>query len=513
MRNKVEHTGKRMKINTIPTICERTLIIGGGMAGLSAAISLASQGEAVLLLEAGDIPGGKMRVIETAAGPVDCGPTVFTMRYVFEHLFAKAGVRLEDVIKLEQTEILARHAWNSEGTFDLYANRQRSEDEIGRFFSKADAEGYRRFCDDGREIFETLKESFIGAPRPGPIELARRVGAHRLDKLLALRPTKSLWSALKSYFPDPRLRQLFGRYATYVGSSPWQAPATLMLIAHVEQEGVWLISGGMHALAKAMAKTASELGANIRYGSAVKRILTDGSRAAGVELANGELITASRILHAGDVSDLPRLLDLETSLIPKPVPEKKRSLSALTWSMAAKCKGFDLHRHNVFFSDDYSREFQRVFKRHWVPDKPTVYVCAQDRNDTCRVNKEDCERLFVLMNAPAFGDRQTLSSQELKRCQQSVETLLSRCGMDLEVESSSLTQPSDFASRFPGSGGAIYGRASHGWMASFARPGATTKLPGLYLAGGSVHPGPGVPMATLSGMLAAEQICKDRVST
>lgn len=492
---------------------DRTVIIGGGMAGLAAATSLASEGEEVLLVEARSYPGGKMREISSPLGGIDSGPTVFTMKYVFEALFAKAGQTLEGHVTLEKADILARHAWDDQGHFDLHASREQTKDEIGTFFGAADAAGYEAFCDEAQAIYETLKDTFIGASRPSPIELGRRVGLTNVSALLRLQPFTTLMSAMAKFFPDPRLQQLFGRYATYVGSSPYQAPGTLMLIAHVEQEGVWLVKGGMHKLARAMAGLAEAQGAELRFNTEVTNIMTSSGRACGVVTETGELIPAKRVLYCGDVSRLTRdYLDLRKGR-PKAVKPEERSLSAMTFSMEAETSGFPLHRHSVFFSNDYREEFESIFERGSIPVRPTVYVCAQDRNDNTETTSPQKERLMCLINSPANGDMNRLSERDLDQCQNNMTKILNQRGLQIKPLSLTITQAADFENLFPGSGGALYGRASHGWMASFARPGSKTKIPGLYLAGGSVHPGAGVPMATLSGMLASEQIIRDHALT
>lgn len=498
---------------------DRILVIGAGMAGLAAAMTLSAAGREVVLLEKQATPGGKMRQIGVDGSLIDSGPTVFTMKWVFDELFAASGQNLDTALDLHKAKRLARHAWDAPNSlarpFDLFANREESRDEIGELFGFACAEGYTRFCRDAGGIHDTLRDTFMAAQLPGPVELARRVGFHRIGELLALRPFSTLWKALDGYFPDQRLQQLFGRYSTYVGSSPYCSPATLMLIAHVEQQGVWTISGGMHALARAMRDAARLRGALVMEGARVERIVTNGGKANGVELADGTRLNGSQVLYAGDMSWLTADRIGGRASPVKPVPPKDRALSAITWSVKAQTNGFDMHRHNVFFSDDYRAEFDAIFKDRRVPQRPTVYVCAQNRDDNCELMNGTDDTMLVLMNAPAFGDTTTLDDGELARCEEATFELLKRCGLEVEREPWRMvaTQPADFETLFPGSGGSIYGRASHGWMASFARPGSTTKIPGLYLAGGSVHPGAGVPMAALSGRLAAQAMMRDRAST
>jgi 1-hydroxycarotenoid 3,4-desaturase len=475
---------------------------------LAAAIDLARLGCRVTVLERSARPGGKMRAVPVGNAVIDGGPTVFTMRWIFEGLFADAGVRLEDRLTLVPAGMLARHAWASGGELDLHADVDRSAEAIAAFAGPREADGYRALCRDGAAIFDTLKTSFIAAERPSQLDLVRRVGVSRLPALLRMRPWQTLWQRLGSYFSDPRLRQLFGRYSTYVGSSPLLAPSTIMLIAHVEQSGVWLVDGGMRRLAEVLRDVAVEKGATVRVGAEVAEILVEGGGVRGVRLSDGERIDADAVVFNGDVSalGLGLLGDAPTAVAP-PVARMDRSLSAVTWCMKARTSGFRLAHHTVFFADDYPDEFDAVFRRRTIVERPTVYVCAQDRDDAGRRPVGGAERLLLLVNAPADGDLGFPDAPMLERTLR----LMADCGLAVEPDDDApvVTGPVGFDALFPGSGGALYGRAGHGASATFARPGATTAIRGLYLAGGSVHPGAGVPMATMSGRIAAARLARD----
>ncbi|MBU6437198.1 MAG: FAD-dependent oxidoreductase, partial [Betaproteobacteria bacterium] len=296
--------------------------------------------------------------------------------------------------------------------------------------------------------------------------------------------------------------------------SPFAAPATLMLIAHVEQQGVWAVAGGMHQIARTLADAAQRHGAELRTQSAVREVMVRAGCAVGVRLGSGEVIDARCVVFNGDTQALASgLLGHAASSAVPGYAAKERSLSAVTWNLLAHTQGFPLSRHNVFFSPDYAAEFAQLFGQRRLPTQPTVYICAMDRIDDSGATGP--ERLMCLVNAPACADEGGPSESEVLRCKHDTLAALQRCGLRWTCEPgmSLTTTPADFAQRYPGTGGALYGRATHGWRAAFRRPGARTAITGLYLAGGSVHPGAGVPMAALSGRLATRSVLEDRAST
>jgi 1-hydroxycarotenoid 3,4-desaturase len=469
----------------------RVVITGAGVGGLAAAALLGAAGVEVTVCEAAATPGGKLR--EAAAGDarIDAGPTVFTLRPVFEAIFADAGARLDEHLTLEKLDCLARHFWEDGSRLDLFAAATRNAAAISDFADAAAAFNYTEFARRSQRIFETLDANFMQAQQPGLAGLVLNAG----PKLLNISPFATMWSELGRSFTNPRLRQLFGRYATYCGSSPFTAPATLMLVAHAEMLGVWRVKGGMFRLAEALAELAAAQGAVFRYHTKVAEILTTNSKASGVRLADGETVNADAVIVNAD------LAALDAGYFGAPAKQAvagmmkgaKRSLSAVTWVMTGTASGAALSHHNVFFANDYAAEFAAI-GRGKIPKDPTVYVCAPELG-----------RFFCLINAPANGD--AITGEE--ECLSLMLEKLRRCGVLLTPDEVTRTGPREFATMFPATGGALYGRALTGWKDSFARPGAMTKLPGLYLAGGSVHPGPGLPMAALSGRLAAQRLLAD----
>ena len=457
--------------------------------------------------------GGKVRQLGVSGAKVDAGPTVFTMRAVIDDIFAAAGANTSDYVTLHKASRIARHAWDADTRLDLFADHARSKDAIGEFAGAKAAAGFDSFSQEARRIFEILDRPFLQDSKTYPPGLMWRIGLWRVGALVAIRHYESLWKVLKEHFDDPRLLQLFGRYTTYCGSSPFQTPATLMLIAHVEAQGVWAIEGGMSALAAGLEKLACEKGVIFRYNAPVSRIDVQYKAVAGVELASGEYLAADKVIFNGDPAALASgLLGAPAARATRKMPAKARSLYAFVWLANAKTSGFDLDHHNVFFSDDYEAEFRDI-RSGRPPANPTAYVCALDRGQA-GVPENQPERLQIIVNAPANGDTEQYASRERDRCTTDMLARLRACGLQLEDPlPHRLVTPADFATLFPATGGALYGRASHGWAASFLRPGSRTSIRGLYCAGGATHPGAGVPMAALSGRLAMQALLSDHIST
>ena len=496
------YTDNSVKVIPIIMPARNIVIVGAGIGGLAAALLLACAGHDVTVCEAAASPGGKLRQIAHGAARIDAGPTVFTMRPVFEEIFAAAGTTLDAELGPRKLDILARHFWDR-AVLDLPADPAAAQAAIGGFAGPGAAVLYQKFRARAARIFNTLDATFMQVPQPGLAGLIRNAGLRHGPALLGISPFASLWDELGKYFPDLRLRQLFARYATYSGASPFAAPATLMLIAHAESQGVWRLPGGMHSLARALARLAAARGAVLRYNAPVAEILVADGRASGVRLADGTTLAAGAVLANVELAALAagRFGAAAAAALRPAARDAARSLSALTWAITGSAAGAALAHHNVFFSADYAAEFAAIGRGRLPPD-PTVYLCAQDN-----------ENFLCLVNAPADGDAEQISEQGAQVCFQRAMAKLAASGVTLRPRQVTRTGPAQFETLFPASGGALYGRALSGWRDPFRRPGSASRLPGLYLAGGGVHPGPGLPMAARSGQLAARRIIADLAST
>lgn len=485
------------------------IVIGAGIGGLSAAIRLACAGQRVLVLEQNAAVGGKMSRIEQDGFRWDTGPSVITMRPVFEELFAAAGRRLDDYLTLEPVEPLTRYFYRDGVVLDATSDLTRMAAQI-EAIAPHDVEGYLDFLAYAAKLHRITGPTFI-YDRPPDLGTLTRVSPLQF---LQVDPWLTLDQAIRKRVGSRHLRQLLGRFATYVGASPYAAPATLGVIAHVELTGgVWYPRGGIYAIAQAMARLARELGVEIRTDTPVAQIVTGGGWVRGVRLADGRELPARAVVANVDVTTVYQHLlpaDVATPTRRRNLRNVETSCSGYVLLLGVEGDSSGLAHHNIFFSDDYPREFRELFHDGRPPTDPTVYVAITSKTDADHA-PPGCENWFVLVNAPATDARWDWAAREAGYRALVMQTLASH-GVDVRgrIRSERSLTPVDIARMTAAWRGALYGISSNQAINAFRRPhNRCAHLSGLYFAGGTTHPGGGVPMVTLSGKVAAQLLEED----
>lgn len=488
------------------------IIIGAGLGGLAAAIRLASRGVRVTMLEKNATPGGKVNIHRAAGYSFDTGASLLTMRHVLADLFGSAGRSVDDYLKIVPVEPLCRYRWPDGVTLDASADLEKTERGIERIASPEDVEGFHRFLIDARRKYEVAERTFLAHSLNDLPKLLRPRYARDLAAISSLR---TLDAHVRRYFRSPHLRQLFNRFATYNGSSPYRVPATFALISYVEfGTGAWYVRGGMYELPLALVRLAEELCVEIRTGVEVEKILIDGGRACGVELMSGESIRSDAVLVNADAVDAyRRLIKSEARRIytDEKLERIEPSCSGFVLLLGVARSYPQLAHHNIFFSPDYPAEFRAIFDERRAASDPTIYVCASSRTDESQAPAGH-ENLFVLVNAPA-NDGQTDWMSAASGYRDLIIRKLEESGLDglsQAIDYEHIITPADFEQRYRANRGSIYGISSNKLRNAYLRPPNKARdIEGLYFAGGATHPGGRIPLVLLSGKMAAELLLRD----
>ena len=481
---------------------KRVVVIGGGLGGLAVALRLAARGHQVTVCEQHETFGGKMNVWRAEGFSFDTGPSLITMPHVFAELFSAVGERMEDHLTLMAVHPLAEYVY-ADGTRFAYSVSLPEWLDVVRRLDARDVDGFFRFMKLGARLFALSRETFL---RRSPLEPpdARTLAA--LRHLPLRRGWGNYHRTVADHFHSPYLQQLYDRYPTYVGSSPYESPATLIVIPYLECAfGGWHVRGGLYRIVESLIEIARQWGIELRTRSRVRRILVEGGRARGVQLEEGETLQAETVVFNGDVACLPQLLGA-SSVSAAPA---ECSLSGFVLMLGIRRTLPELSHHTIYFSADYRREFHQLFAEQILPDDPTVYVCAPSRTDRSLVPGEG-ETLFIMINAPACGARFTADWISTARAR--IMHKLKGAGFpdiedDIVVED--VWTPHRIEATYSMPGGAIYGANSHGWRRAFLRPpNKDRRIAGLYCVGGSSHPGGGTPTVLLSAEITSRLIEK-----
>ncbi len=481
------------------------LVIGSGIAGLATALRLKAKGYHVLVFEKNSYPGGKLNSKKVNGYRFDLGPSLFTMPWLVTELFELHGKRPDTYFEYIKKETICNYFWEDHTRFTVKSDKEDFIEKAAILFGE-DAKQIKRYLDDNKKKYELTSSIFL------------EKSLHKVQTYLSKKTVKALLriggmgiqntmnNTNMQYFQNPKLIQLFNRYATYNGSSPYRTPGIMSMIPHLEMDlGTYFPKGGMHNITKSLYQLALDVGIVFHFNSNVDEILIENNKAIGLRLRT-ETVFGDMVISNMDVYPTYKKL-LPEIKHPRKILNQERSSSALIfyWGIAKTFPELDLH--NIMFSEDYKKEFYHIFNKKSLFEDTTVYI-----NVTSKENREDapegCENWFVMINAPANHgqDWGKLAAMARKSVIRKINTILNT---DIEeyIETEFVLDPIEIEQNTSSYRGALYGAASNSKFAAFLRhPNFSSKTKNLYFCGGSVHPGGGIPLCLLSSKIVNDLV-------
>ncbi|SMO89623.1 phytoene desaturase family protein [Gracilimonas mengyeensis] len=482
-------------------------IIGAGIGGLASACLLAAKGHHVEVFEKNETVGGKMNLVEADGFRFDTGPSLLTMPFVLEQLFEECGSKLSDYLELVPLSPLCRYFYQDGTVFDNYDNRAATLKEI-KAIAPEDSVAYTAFLEYSESLYLKTSNAFIFNP------LYELQDFKELDLLsfFGIDAFSTVSKRVDSYFKSPYLRKFFKRFTTYNGSSPFQAPATLNVIPHVElNQGGYYVKGGLYTIAESLFDLAKSLDVQFHFGADVEEVVIKDRQAGGVRLANNDVFNAHLVISNSDATETIVQL-LPACCTPSRKKEKAKDIEP-------SCSGFvlmlgidksyeQLRHHNIFFTEDYKQEFQQIFRKKVMPDDPTIYVANTSFSDPDHA-PDGGSNLFILVNAPYLSENYNWSENDKEYGDKVIRCLEKRGLENLSdhIQFRKSITPVDFYEKYRSNKGSIYGTSSNNKFSAFVRPRNKSRdIDGLYFVGGSTHPGGGIPLVVQSAFNALKLI-------
>jgi phytoene desaturase len=489
----------------------KIVVIGAGMGGMTAAARLSRGGHEVVLYEASDRVGGKCRTEWVGKVAFDTGPSLLTLPAVYKDFFQRTGKPMGFVCPIESVDPSFDYRF-ADGSSVKFANLSRNKtlENITQSFGAESAQQWDRIMKRAERMWDVSRGPFIESELKSPISLIKRLTFVRDMKIIA--PWKTLRVHADEVLKDQRLRYIMDRYATYSGSDPRKAPAVLSTIAFVEESfGAWHVKGGLGQLTEKVYQRAVDVGVTFHLNSPVSAITTVGKKATGVILADGTVVEADAVVANADASLVyNKLIKGHKGLLKK----ARKNIEKADVSVAGFClllgmrKDAEqvLNHHTILFPDNYDAEFDAIFTHGKPVEKPTIYICAPQDPDMTK--DETLEGWFVLVNAPTHGQFNWSDKEFARNYSNTIIDQIEARGISVRdrLESLTIRTPADLEAAVHAPGGAIYGTSSNGARAAFMRAKNRSPIKGLYLVGGSAHPGGGLPLVGISGDLVTEAI-------
>lgn len=482
-------------------------IIGSGVSALAAACRLANAGHRIHVFEATEKPGGKLVSFTSGDFRFDAGPSLFTLPEVLDDVFVSCGKNPRDYYQYHRKNIICNYFFVDGTIFTAPAETERFAETAANTFGVS-KKSIRQYLEKSAKKYHATAPIFLRKS----LHKAKTYFSKEVLTALKALPQLGLLSNLHSEntraFGDARLTQLFDRYATYNGSSPYATPGIMSMIPHLEMGiGTYFPKGGMISITHALFQLAKDLGVQFEFNTRVTSIQQEKKRVEGIYLGE-RFVPADCVVCNMDVVAAYRKL-LPQLPLPSKVAEAERSSSGIIfyWGIRGTFPQLDLH--NIIFSGAYREEFDAIFQRKTLSDDPTIYINISSKEEKTDA-PADCENWFVMINAPTHvgQDWDTLIAESRKKILSKISRTL-HCDMNERIMSESILDPRLIETRTSSLGGSLYGTASNSRMAAFLRHPNFSKIKGLYFCGGSVHPGGGIPLCLYSAQIVAEMMSQD----
>jgi len=488
---------------------QHIVVIGAGLGGLSAAISLATEGFSVDLLEKNDKVGGKLNILEKDGFTFDLGPSILTMPHIFQALFDRAGKNMADYINIQTVEPHWRNFFEDGSTLDLSSDPERMKQELDKLGPNT-AKEFEAFLAYSKKLCEITEQGYFEHGLDSFWELLKHYGPVR--SLLEFDVFRSMDQGVRRFIKDPKLVDVLNYFIKYVGSSPYDAPALMNLLPYIQfGYGLWYVKGGMYGIAEGLQKLAEELGVNIRVNSEVAEIQHNAGRATAVSLLDGTVIPADIVVSNMEVIPAYKKL-LNNEKEAKRLQRFEPSCSGLVLHLGVDTIYPQLAHHNFFYSDHPREHFNAVFHDNKLSDDPTIYLVAPVKSDPTQA-PPGCEIIKILPHIPHLNPEQPLTTEDYAALRERVLIKLERMGLtDLRkhIVCEEYWTPIDIEQRYYSNQGSIYGVVADRFKnLGFKIPQRSKDISNLYFVGGSVNPGGGMPMVTLSGQLVRDKILAD----
>lgn len=489
---------------------KKVAVIGAGLGGLSAAISLRAAGYDVEVFEKNSHIGGKLNVLEKDGFTFDLGPSIFTLPQFFRDLFARAGKNMDDYVTLDPVTPHWRNFFEGGLILDLYQDPQLMRLELDKLPGNAAAhwQEFQKFLDYARLQYDIIDEGYFRRGLDNLWEFLRYYGFRRLGSQIDYR--NSMAQSISEHFTSEQLRRIFEYFIKYVGSSALESPGYMNLMPVIQFDyGLWYVRGGMYALAEGLGRLMAEMEIPVRLNADVTAITKQRRTVTGLTFANGESYQCDLVVSNMEVIPTYEKLLGESPRFMRRLRKFAPACSGLVIHVGTKIVYPQLAHHNFFYSANQHKHFKTVFQDKQLPEDPTLYVVAPTRTDPSKA-PDGCDNIKILPHIPALEDGSGITHEDYMKLRDRVLVKMERLGLtDLRenIITEDVLTPLDIESMYRSNGGSIYGvvtdwKKNHGFKA----PKTSGKYRNLYFCGGSTNPGGGMPMVVLSGQKVADRI-------